>query len=130
MGSGISDEGSIAKLNSTRITTENASEAFSASLVRSSDRKSLAAMVHVWVRNDFTMRDRHQRFDTASLDRRSSPAAVRRNTRFRHAGSARRVSPDPGLREADASTSGWCGLWNARPRSAIAAPRWRDRPGT
>src|SRR5580704_16537735 len=41
-----SEEGSKAKLNRSRITTENAMEAFQASLVRSSEWRSLAAMVH------------------------------------------------------------------------------------
>ena len=46
-----SDVGSKAKLNSTRITMENATEAFSASLVRNSLRRSLAAMVRTCLTN-------------------------------------------------------------------------------
>jgi hypothetical protein len=47
-----SEEGSKAKLNSSRITTENAKEALKASLVRNSERRSLAAMVSDARRNE------------------------------------------------------------------------------
>ena len=40
-----SEDGSKAKLNSTRITSEKAKDALKASLVRISERRSLAAMV-------------------------------------------------------------------------------------
>ena len=50
-----SDDGSKAKLNSTRITSENANDALNASLVRISERRSLAAMVYDARRNEDTL---------------------------------------------------------------------------
>src|SRR5665213_2316615 len=50
-----SDEGSKAKLNNTRITSEKAKEALNASLVRISERRSLAAMVYEARRNEDTL---------------------------------------------------------------------------
>src|SRR5579872_1505570 len=108
-----SEVGSNAKLNSSRITSEKESDALMASLVRSSARRSLAAMRKVRrSRSAIRISPRHK-CGTASPDRPASLACGVRCAQFFPAGSWRHRLPAPVLPGADAWTSQLCGLGRA-----------------
>src|SRR5579883_1621332 len=97
--------GSKAKLNSRKITTANASDAFKASLVRISERKSFAAMASDWRRNVMQRFNCRHTSGTTSPRHRAFPGAVPPQRRSGRAGLERRAWPAPAPRGADAWTS-------------------------